>query len=308
MLKHTRYIIGDLWSMTRALFISRSLKQLNYLMCRSYYGRPRELLSALLCRLAPRPSGYAGVDVSEEVERLRVEGYALLDGVCPPELAARLFRELEHIPCKDPYRPELGALRGDRLPPETHVAQLEREALIRSKDVMDLANHPKLLAIVSQALNAKPTVLVTSWWSSFAGGEPEAAELFHRDKDDWRFLKVFIYLTDVDQRSGPHVFVPRSHAHRGLEFRRQRRYTDEEVSAFYGDGCQRVFLGPAGTTLIENTYGLHKGLPVQEGRRLMLQFTYSLFPLLYAPERPEVSAAELSGAYDPHINRVHVQP
>ena len=119
---------------------------------------------------------------------------------------------------------------------------------------------------------------------------------------------MFVYLTDVNKDTGPHVYIPKSHHHRGLAFRGQRRYSDQEVCAVYGEQAEKRFTGPAGTAILENTYGLHKGLPVRRRSRLMFQVTYSLFPLMYAPAKPEAAASELSVKYDPHVNRVHVDP
>ena len=41
--------------------------------------------------------------------------------------------------------------------------------------------------------------------------EPKDAQLFHADFHDFKWLKLFVYLTDVTDRSGPHVMVRGSH-------------------------------------------------------------------------------------------------
>jgi len=37
------------------------------------------------------------------------------------------------------------------------------------------------------------------------------AQFFHWDNDFSKFLKLYIYLTDVDEASGPHIYIPKSH-------------------------------------------------------------------------------------------------
>ena len=37
------------------------------------------------------------------------------------------------------------------------------------------------------------------------------AQFFHWDNDFSKFLKLYIYLTDVDEDSGPHIYIPKSH-------------------------------------------------------------------------------------------------
>ena len=294
-------------SLIRSLPGLRSRRALNYHANRAFFGGVREWLTRRLMRWVPAAE-HEALEDDPALSALLTQGFVRLGDLCPPEMAQALFDELEDVPCRDPYRPELGTLRGDTLPAETHVAHLDRGPLIRSRTAMDLANHPRILSLVGAWLGAKPTVLISAWWSVAAEGPAEEAERFHRDKDDWRFIKLFVYLTEVTEETGPHVFVPRSHHHAGVEFRHQRRYTDAEVAAVYPPEHHQVFVGPPGMAILENTYGLHKGLPPRAGRRLIFQVTYSLFPLMYAPDEPEVGASELVGRYDPYINRVHVDP
>ena len=305
--KATVIHLRELRGLAKGLLASRDRRDLNYYVCRTFFGRNRDALATLLSRWAPRAEAAVPQD-DRALAVLHDQGLLRLDDLCSPEQAQALYDELKDVPCHDPYRPELGVFRGDTMPAQTHVAHLQRGPLIRSKLAMDLANHPRLLALVGGWMQAKPTALVSAWWSSAAGGEAEQAEFFHRDKDDWRFIKLFVYLTDVTDDTGPHVYIPTSHRHRGLAFRQQRRYSDEEVAAVFDPAATVVLTGRAGTAVLENTFGLHKGLPVKSGVRLMFQVTYSLFPLKYAPANPEVDASELAGRYDAHINRVHIAP
>jgi hypothetical protein len=36
-------------------------------------------------------------------------------------------------------------------------------------------------------------------------------QAFHRDSEDWRYLKILVYLSDVDDGAGPHVYLHGSH-------------------------------------------------------------------------------------------------
>jgi hypothetical protein len=296
---------GDLKVLTRGLFRTRSPKELNYHLCR-FFGRDmRERVADACAQLLPRPAQGRRA-APERLRELDELGYTMLDGLCSSEQADALYQELCQVPCSDPHRKELGVFSRDAVPSVTHVAHLDEAALVRSEAVMRLANHPDVLSVVEAWLGARPTALFTAWWS-FANGAPaEHAQLFHRDKDDWRFVKLFVYLTDVDEDSGPHAFVPGSHRPRRGEFNTQRRYQDEEVERVFGANATRYFTGKRGTAFLENTFGLHKGLPPLRGERLIFQVTYSLFPLLYAPDRPLIGQSELPFRYDPYIHRLYV--
>ncbi len=295
---------SDLRTLTRGLLRTRSSRELNYYLCRFFGAEARERIADACAHTLPART--TSEPEPEKLRELQALGFTMLDGLCSPEQADALYAELRHVPCRDPHRPELGVFTRDTAPEVTHVALLDEAALLRSAAALRLSRDPRVLSLVESFLGARATALVTAWWS-FANGAPaEHAQLFHRDKDDWRFVKLFVYLTDVDEDSGPHVFVPGSQRPRRREFASQRRYRDDEVESVFGAGAERHFTGGRGTAFLENTFGLHKGLPPRRGERLIFQVTYSLFPLLYAPERPLVGATELPIEHDPYLHRLYV--
>jgi hypothetical protein len=117
------------------------------------------------------------------------------------------------------------------------------------------------------------------WWS-FAGERPDSArnqyaQQFHFDLDGYRFVKFFFYLTDVDEESGPHVYVKGSHTGKKLRERfPMRRFSDREVAENWGDGAITPVVGPAGSGFIADTFGIHKGQPPRTRDRLVLEFLW----------------------------------
>jgi hypothetical protein len=91
-----------------------------------------------------------------------------------------------------------------------------------------------------------------------------------------------------------------------------RRFEDDTVAAEFGQENILRLTGGAGEGFLEDTFGIHKGQPVMQGRRLMFQAVYSMFPLPYGPKRPAASAAEVSqhhaATVDPWTNRLYVHP
>jgi Na+-transporting NADH:ubiquinone oxidoreductase subunit NqrF len=85
-------------------------------------------------------------------------------------------------------------------------------------------------------------------------------QVIHRDYDDFKFLSLILYLTDVDESNGPHVFYPGTH----------KKETPEGVSPL-------VITGPAGTSFMADTYAFHQGKPLQSGRRLAFWARYGLY-------------------------------
>lgn len=295
----------DARDLAKGLVLSRTGREVNYHLCRFFHGASRDWLGQAIARRLPAPVNAAPAD-DPRVVALDTEGYVMLPDLVSPQQADELTATLAKLPCHDPYRAQLGTFSSDAIPRETHVAHVETDALVKVPELFKIANDARVLSVVSRHLGAKPTALVTVWWSNPAGGVAEEAELFHRDKDDWRFVKLFVYLTDVDEEAGPHVYVPGSHRYRGRAFRRQGRFSDEAVAEVFGKGGIRRFTGPRGTAFLENTYGLHRGQPPRSKRRLLFQVNYSLFPLYGSPDRPQTTATDVGLDLDPWINRLHV--
>jgi hypothetical protein len=256
---------------------------------------------------ASLPRGAAtSEEAGEGQTALERDGYIFLEPLIDRSQIDELMAYLAGQTCRDPYRPQLGRFKApDHVPSETHVSHYSNEAILDAPHLLAIANHPKVLAIVEATLGARPTIgALRLWWSTPSGsGEPEHAELFHRDVDDLAFLKLFVFLTDVDDESGPHIFAAGSHRKDVLT--RIARYTHEEVQMAVGPETIQRLVGPAGTSFIENTYGLHRGLPPIRKPRLVFQPLYTLRPVIYGPKRPLRRRRDSDPAgLDPYVNRV----
>lgn len=198
-------------------------------------------------------------------------------------------------------------LAPDDAPAGTHTANYSLGDILDCPHLLAAANDPAVLAAVAGYLGAAPTLAaMRAWWSLPHGEAPARTELFHRDVDDLRFVKLFVYLTDVDEGSGPHIFVKGSHTVDRLT--ELRRFSDEEVAEAFGGHEVVTITGPAGTTFLEATYGVHRGLPPTERPRLVFQPLYTLRASIYAPKRPLRARRTDEMPLDPWVNRLMLLP
>ena len=270
----------------------------------------RDRISNRIAARRPTASPPTGA-AREAADALAKVGFALTPGIVTPVIAGAMRSFFSKHECSDPYRPHLGRFRPPaEHPPGVHVAYYDAGTTAAAPHMFEVMNHPTLIGAAGAMLGATPTLsYMAAWWSLPAGdGQAQQAENFHRDVDDWRFVKFFSYLSDVDDRSGPHIYVPGSHLVSRMT--KIRRYTDREVAEAFGADNQQHFTGPAGTAFLENTFGLHRGTPVQATPRLMIQATYSLGVVPYGPRRPVamIGAGGLPADLDPYINRVYCAP
>lgn len=251
-------------------------------------------------RNLPPPSAYAANDL---ITALDQDGYVMTPNIVTPEQVEAMRAYFTGRPVRDNYRPDSPVFRPpfEKAPPGTHVAFYQHKEVASCPHALDLANSPILLNTVAISLGVKPIAsYITAWWSLPARDGAQHAELFHRDVDDYDWVKFFLYLTDVDEDAGPHVYIAGSH--RDERLTEVRRYTDMEVYDTFGRDREVRFTGPAGTAFLERTYGVHRGVPPITKPRLVFQVLYSMTPSIYGPRRPII---DLPMNYDPYVNQVY---
>jgi hypothetical protein len=106
------------------------------------------------------------------------------------------------------------------------------------------------------------------------------AQYFHWDNDFTKFFKVYVYLTDVDNEGGPHVFIPYTHKKKLPQHSLARLYSDKSILNSYPENIK--FLGKAGSIFFEDSYGLHKGEAPTGKSRIILNIHYGRGKILYS--------------------------
>lgn len=232
----------------------------------------------------PSPSGVLGAlqaaDLAALTEGLRRDGFVRFgrrvdDATCAAIEAVARATPAGLMPAPA-GGPTVAIFDEDRPPaPKHHVPEV---AIVALPAVQALLVDPTLRALAGSYLACQPVCTLTAtWWSSPwpDGPSSEIAQLFHEDRDHPAFLKFFLYLTDVDESHGPHVYVRGSHRGRPAALRADRRFRDDEVGRHYRAEDIVALCGPSGTLFAADTSGLHKGLPPVAGPRLVFQIEFA---------------------------------
>lgn len=168
--------------------------------------------------------------------------------------------------------------------------------------LLQAMNHPDMLQIAAGFLGCKPTLSGAGLRWSFPSANPDAIEVqkFHRDAEDWKILRLFIYLTDVQPDCGPHQFVRQSHK-TGGRFR-LAPYSDAFIDEHYGRDKVETIHGARGTAFMGNMWGVHRGVPPTGRPRLLFNCTYTMTGTPIFKYQPiEVPDRHL---YDGYTNRL----
>ena len=114
-------------------------------------------------------------------------------------------------------------------------------------------------------------------------GSPEFfSQRWHRDPDDKKLVKVFLYLTDVEEQgAGPFTYIAGSHL--GGKWRNLYPQVPPvgsyppagALETYIPEADKKICLGKIGTLIFCDTSGFHKGGYSTTKRRLMYAATYT---------------------------------
>ena len=104
---------------------------------------------------------------------------------------------------------------------------------------------------------------------------------WHRDSCFMHQFKTILYLSDVNENNGPFQYIKGSHLYKSVintaaklsKSLSNSRFTNEEIESIVDSNTVEVpttFCGKAGTLLIVDTRGLHRGMPLKEETRYAL--------------------------------------
>lgn len=185
----------------------------------------------------------------EALEKLRNKGFVILESLTPVQMAETNAFLLSRPVYFDAHVPQTARNRG--------AGQVDRKTAAASECVCvhtsDAIVAPHLFEraiaatdIASEYLGRDPAVCYSAnvfWTRPGAAAIREDIQAFHVDKDDERFLAMFIYLSDVltDDQGPQDLEGP--------------------------DGIYRTIRGPAGTVFLADTSRQHRGRKPKNGER-----------------------------------------
>ena len=258
----------------------------------------------------------------QKVNELNEIGHTRLDSITLDKVEA-MKAYLKNLPAKDWN----GHPIVEKPTEVQNVGGYGLKDVIACPHLFEIANDPKIISVIRNYLGAPPTIIVASAFQSFAGkNQARDAQLFHMDYDDYKFCKLFIYLTDVDEKSGPHVYLDSTHRLQTMAQKRasyskgtknfdewwiiKLRKTDEEVQEYLGINPTKI-LGKAGSAFLVDTRGIHKGLLPENKDRLICQITYGVSPriqehITLLPASNAVIPPAMKNSTSQYVNRLFI--
>ena len=227
----------------------------------SYFHAMKTIrLATTLRRRVPRTPGVIPPD----------KGYAVAHLSNHPAVAAAVAHARTEMGAID-----MGAFKERAKKPFLLQVHIPMDAEHRA--LFDLACDPVILDPVSQYLGMIPVLhSIQLWYSPNENFEAGRSQEFHRDGEDFRQVKVFVHLNDIDESTGPFTIIDASRSRtlaRGLPGPITQKHPDARI------GVKGVPLtGGAGTVAFADTAQCyHFGSRPSPGAkpRMILQLHYA---------------------------------
>ncbi len=235
---------------------------------------------------------FGQAEINEVVSTMKANGYYVFPQQLKPELVQELLKLAAETPATylvpntdaSKFKSEWsdGKILVDANDPKSPIYHWERQDLFENDASRSVILDDTFLVLAQEYLGMCPVLDHVGMWQSFPFGgmsKAEAAQMYHYDMDRLKFVKFLIYLTDVEADNGPHCYVKGSQGRKPAELLVDSRKTDEQITHHYGASNQIEILGKAGTVMMVDTSGFHKGKTPDAGTRMMfqLEFADSLF-------------------------------
>ena len=156
--------------------------------------------------------------------------------------------------------------------------------LLGARPILDLTNvyarfalQKPILQIANTYFGMFTRLRYYNIWHTFATqAEARESQLWHRDREDYYILKMFVYLSDVDENAGPFTYAAGSHLKGKLRHEPAyflegdvKRTIDSQMAEVVPPERWIKGVGSKGTIIFADTRGYHKGGLARERDRIM---------------------------------------
>jgi hypothetical protein len=161
-----------------------------------------------------------------------------------------------------------------------HTLTATAEQIMRYPDVFLWGAQERLLRIVERYLKVPVAYDGLSYYFSVANGSEAGPRKWHRDREDWRMVKIGVYLNDVDALGGPFECVfPDANVKICKQAKQPYQvFRDRELKCLLGENEQTwrtSCTGSSGTVVfVDTAHYYHRGRPPITNDRSAIFFGY----------------------------------
>lgn len=158
-----------------------------------------------------------------------------------------------------------------------------------TNNILQLGLKNEFISIANDYLGVTPYLSRFYLWYDYHNKDhnnPEGTQYWHRDSDDKKFIKFFIYLNDISTKNGPFTYLNKTNFYGknknlnliGKPVKYQSFLGIDDANYFLSSNKEDIIenLGSFSDLIIADTSGYHKGKFISDGlERYMIVFEYT---------------------------------
>jgi hypothetical protein len=212
----------------------------------------------------------------ENFTKLRQDGYTIIEDFLSGEEIQSFLNFSKNNRCKYIHDSHENLLFFEKNKCHKPTYNYVKEDILNDINIKKIIKRIYDLGIAQNYLHHHSYLIdINMWWSTVTKiADTKSAQEFHFDLDSIKWLKFFIYLTDVNLDSGPHIYVKGTHKSKDKMILKTgyQRVSDKIIQNYYSDQVEKIF-GKKGTLIIGDTSCFHKGAKPEKNERLVFELT-----------------------------------
>ncbi|NEO35108.1 MAG: hypothetical protein F6J90_01830 [Moorea sp. SIOASIH] len=165
--------------------------------------------------------------------------------------------------------------------PKTESCITYREELISYRQIFKWGLNERLLDIVENYLGVPVFFVGVTLQRNIADGKPVTVRQWHIDPEDYRMVKIIIYLNDLGLDGGPFEYIPRNLTSSLAQALNYNYYSsgfvsDQDMARIAPKSTWNPCPGPYGTVIFTDTRSIfHRLKPPTGSDRYSMTFSYT---------------------------------
>lgn len=228
-------------------------------------------------------------------ESLLTNGFAVIPGAIPQDTIAALGDEMDAALASNQVFPVWRTQQDESRSSYLSAAELARgedyiarhanvayvqDPLITCQSTRDIVFSDIVIDVATEFYGALPAITGCNLLKSFVNDLPEAGyNMFHVDVQSPRFIKFFVYPSDVDEETGPFCIVKGSHRNKPAGWRMNNNRTLQDIENTYGVGSVHRITARAGDLVVADPTAFHRAQKPHKHARRALMINTGLHPI-----------------------------
>lgn len=225
-------------------------------------------------------------EYDEALKALKEDGVYVFKNKLPPELIESAYdfainTKCYPVPSEKNYEDcfkEDGVLFPEEKTYQAARYDHKTSEIVNDSSFFKILDKCKFTDFARKFFNSKALLdVIRLWWTTPIRDrfDKYTGQVFHIDIDRAVGILFIIYLTDVTEENGPHVYVKGSHKSKPLHLLQDRRMVPEDIENNYPKEDIIKIMAEKGTILAIDPLGLHRGQPLNSDNRLALKYQFS---------------------------------